>query len=144
MHLCSGKQPFPFLPTRNLLHVAWDQPMCCHLLSDHWFLARGFHPRKGTPNLIYYEEMPDVARESLLFHIRENQHRVISYNQGKWCISQTPQSRVWEVLIPLYHQKLQCTWSPLWIRSGNQPHFFHCYTSPIIMAQKKKWSLFAL
>ena len=69
-----------FFPLRILLHVVGDQPECCLLLSEHWYCARGFHPKKGTPNLISIEEKHNVVGEFLLFQIMEKQNRARSYS----------------------------------------------------------------
>ena len=84
-------------PPRILLHVMRDKSMCCLLISEQWFLEQYFHPMKGTSNLVFFEERPDLPGEILFLYIREEHQRASSYNQDKRAISQTPQTRVLEL-----------------------------------------------
>ena len=124
MHLCSGKQPLPPPRPRILLHVAGDEPICVLLLSEHWFHAWCFHPMKGIPNCISFEEKPALAGEFLLFHIWEKQHRASSYNLGKNPFH-TPQIQEFgSFVVQLHHQICERTPALFGLCSGNQPLLF--------------------
>ena len=77
------KATLAFPSPRILLHVVAEKSMCYLLFYERWFRVWCFHPMEGNPNLISFEEKPDLAGEFLLFHIREKQHRASSYNLGK-------------------------------------------------------------
>ena len=98
--------------------------MCCLLLSEHWILTWCFHTMKGTPNCMSFGEKHDLSGEFLLFHIREKENRDRSYNQGKISISQTPQTRVWNLPGPTVSSNPWTNTSPIVICSGNQPLLF--------------------
>ena len=58
--------PFSYLNT----HIPRaHEPKCCPNHSEHWFGAGSFHPLKGTPNVFFFEEKPDLPWKYLLFNI---------------------------------------------------------------------------
>lgn len=126
-----------------VLHVVGDQPMFCLLLSEYWFHAQGFHPWKAL-------QAVSPLRRTLMWH--ENSFISIS---GKSSTELGPTTRIkvsfhnkhkpdfGRFQVQLYQYIFEHTPAPLWHHSGCQHLLFSSLTSPIIRAQKQKWSLFA-
>ena len=69
---------------------------------------------------------------------------LVHTNKGNRSISQNHSQEFGSFLGPLYHQIREHTTAPFGLHSGNQPSLFAHLDSPIIRAQKPKYSLFAL
>ena len=112
-------------PTQTFPITRANKPMCFLLLSEQQFCSGSFHHLKGTPNVLYFEDMPDLSWQCLLFTSGEKRHIASSYNQGRMAISQTPENESLETscLQSIFNSVNRLQPQRVFARQSNPCHF---------------------
>ena len=110
---------------------------------EPWFGAGTFHFLKVPTNMFSFQETTDWAWPCLVCTSRENQHRAISYKNGRNATEKTPEIKGLEAYC------LRCTFTSVYrphsqcfFAQERHPCLFPTYNSPIIMANTPKPCLF--
>ena len=114
-----------FSPNEASAVLKAKEPMCCPMLSVYLFGEGSFHHLKGTPNVLYFEDMPDLSWQCLLFTSGEKRHIASSYNQGRMAISQTPENESLETscLQSIFNSVNRLQPQRVFARQSNPCHF---------------------
>ena len=74
---------------------------------------------KGNPNLISFEQKPDLAGEMLLFNIRGKQH-IVHATREKYALHKHHKREFGRLLDEQFNQIHERTPAPICLHSGNQ------------------------